>query len=299
MTEGNLKNENYMYQKAVILGTGTLALSCASVLAEEYMISSEIYDTGVEASKTLERQAKGRGLKYQWMKRKELADYLAGICEPALLVSAINPWIIPGRVLENGNLLAVNCHQALLPDHPGRNAEMWAIYEQDEKTGITWHMIRPKVDGGEILIQKEVPITKKDTSFQIFRKQINLAQEAFLDILEELLNGTIKGRAQDGSQPEIRYSWETPEDGKLNLEWPFDKISAFLRALDYGGLEVVKKPYIEKNEKNIFWKSYKIKEEPQEIEEICFDRDEICILRKEGKILLKGIYEESCSDNMN
>ncbi|MCI9081096.1 MAG: hypothetical protein HFI70_02020 [Lachnospiraceae bacterium] len=291
MIENHIKNEKYIYQRAVIMGTGTLALLCASVLVEKYQIPCEIFDTGEEASKTLERQAKGKELKYQYISRKELADYLAGINEPALLISAINPWIIPGRVLANNNLLAVNCHQALLPEHPGRNAEMWAIYEQDEKTGITWHIIRPQVDGGEILIQKEIPITKKDTSFQIFRKQIKLAEEAFLEILEELLNGTVKGYAQSGEQPQIRYSWETPEEGRLNTEWPFDKISAFLRALDYGGLEVVKKPYIEKGAKNIFWKSYKIIEEPQGREEICFSQDEICILRKEGKILLKGIFE--------
>ncbi|MEY8392534.1 formyltransferase family protein [Lachnospiraceae bacterium 45-W7] len=291
MSDNGLKNENYIYQRAVVLGTGTLALSCASVLEQDYHVLCEIYDTGEEASKTFERQAKGKGLNYQWISRKELSVCLADIREPALLISAINPWIIPGKVLQNQNLLAVNCHQALLPEHPGRNAEMWAIYEQDKKTGITWHIIRPQVDGGEILIQKEIPITKKDTSFQIFRKQINLAQEAFLEILEQLLKGTVKGMPQTGEQPQIRYSWETPEEGRLNTGWPFEKISAFLRALDYGGLEIVKKPYIEKDGKSIFWKHYKILEEPQEEEKVCFDKGEIRILRKEGKILLKGIYE--------
>ncbi len=292
MSENQTDTVNYLYQRAVILGTGTLALLCASDLKERYHISSVIYDTGEEASRTLERQAKGKEIEYRRASRKELADDLAGVLEPVLLVSAINPWIIPARVLENQNLLAVNCHQALLPHHPGRNAEMWAIYEEDEKTGITWHIIRPQVDKGEILIQKELPITKKDTSFQVFRKQITLAQEAFLEILEDLLNGRAKGCVQSGEQPQIRYSWETPEEGKLNVQWPFAKISAFLRALDYGGLEVVKKPYLEKDGKVIFWKSYKITEELQEKEELCFGEREICIVRREGTILLKGVYEE-------
>ena len=76
------------------------------------------------------------------------------------------------------------------------------------------------------------------------------------------------------------------------MQWPFAKISAFLRALDYGGLEVVKKPYLEKDGKVIFWKSYKITEELQEKEELCFGEREICIVRREGTILLKGVYEE-------
>ena len=88
----------------------------------------------------------------------------------------------------------------------------------------------------------------------------------------------------------MHYSWQTPADGRLNLDWPFHKISAFLRALDYGGLDVVKKPCVVQNNRTIFWKSYQIQAEPQKKEAVCFAEDSISILRKEGRILLKNTY---------
>ena len=273
----------------MVLGTGSLALSCADKL-EHHGISCRIYDTGAQRSKTLERQAAHKGIDCQWISEDALVKCLVEVSAPTLLVSAINPWIIPQEVLENPYLEAVNCHQALLPRHSGRNAEMWAIYEEDEITGITWHKVRPQVDSGEILIQKELPISQDVTSFAVFRQQMKLAYEAFCEILEPLLFGSARTEAQTGEKTIMHYSWETPADGRLNMDWPFHKISAFLRALDYGGLDVVKKPYVVQNDRNIFWKSYQIQAGTQKKETVCFTENNISILRKEGRILLKNTY---------
>lgn len=284
-----MTEKDYLYREAVVLGTGSLALSCADTI-KRHGISCRIYDTGAKRSKTLERQAKQKGIDCQWTSGEALAKCLAEISSPTLLVSAINPWIIPREVLENPYLEAINCHQALLPKHSGRNAEMWAIYEEDEITGITWHKVRAQVDSGEILIQKELPISQDVTSFAVFRRQMKLAYEAFCEILEPLLFGGARTQAQTGERTMMHYSWQTPADGRLNLDWPFHKISAFLRALDYGGLDVVKKPCVVQNNRTIFWKSYQIQAEPQKKEAVCFAEDSISILRKEGRILLKNTY---------
>ncbi len=281
--------EDYLYREAVVLGTGSLALSCAEAL-KGYHIPCRIYDTGEQESRTLKRQAEYKDINCQWLPRKELAKRLATIAAPTLVVSAINPWIIPEEVLSNPYLALINCHQALLPRHLGRNAEMWAIYEEDEKTGITWHIVRPQVDRGEILIQKELPITSDVTAFGVFRQQMKLAYEAFCEILKPLLLGAAKATPQPEGEGAMHYSWETPEDGRLDLGWPFHKISAFLRALDYGGLEVVKKPYLMQNGSAVFWKGYQITKEPQMEEEARFVGDDIEILRKEGRVLLKNTY---------
>lgn len=283
------KEQDYLYREAVIIGTGSLALSCADTL-EQRGISCRIYDAGVQRSKTLERQAAQKGIDCRWISEEALGKCLAGISVPTLLVSAINPWIIPRMVLDNPYLDAINCHQALLPKHAGRNAEMWAIYEEDEITGITWHKVRPQVDSGEVLIQKELPISQDATSFEIFRQQMKLAYEAFCEILEPLLLGVARTQTQTREKTIMHYSWETPADGRLNMDWPFHKISAFLRALDYGGLDVVKRPYVVQNDRNIFWKSYQIQAEPQEKEAVRFGENNISILRKDGRILLKNTY---------
>lgn len=50
----------------------------------------------------------------------------------------------------------INYHNSLLPKHPGRFAEAWAIFEEEKKTGITWHIVVPKVDKCKIILQKDI-----------------------------------------------------------------------------------------------------------------------------------------------
>lgn len=285
------EEDEILYKEAVVLGTGGLALQCAEALVQA-QVFTRIYDTGEQPSKTLERQALRKNISYQWIPGTELAALLDGIRTATLVVSAISPWIIPRHVLENPYLLAVNCHQALLPAHPGRNAEMWSVYEEDEKTGITWHIMSPQVDAGEIVIQKEMPISGKDTALTVFRRQSSLAEEAFEEILGSLLKGNAKCQAQQGEKSRLRYSWEVPEEGCLNLSWPFHKISAFLRALDYGPLSVVRKPFAVKDGKKVYWKSYQIEENSTDEDESSFNCDHIVIRCPEGRITLKNIYVE-------
>ena len=246
-----------IYQEAAVLGSGSVALACAQLLKEK-QVNCVIYDTGDAPSRTLERQAKRCGIHYDRLTGGELAQILADAVTPTLVVSAINPWIVPAKVIENPYLLFVNCHQALLPAHPGRNAEMWSVFEQDQKTGITWHQITPKVDAGDIFIQKEMMLDETSTSFRVFREQSHLAVEAFEEIADGLLEGSLEPKIQKGERGRLRYSWEAPSDGELRLDWPFEKISAFLRAYDYGGLQVVKEPYFMWEGKQYGFKGYQI-----------------------------------------
>lgn len=234
------------YRRAAVLGSGSLSIYCAERLMEAG-VSTRLFDTGDTASAMSERQAKKKGICYRRVPkecRAQLAEELAQLRTPTLVVSAINPWILPDSVLRNPCLGAVNCHQALLPAHPGRNAEMWAIFEGDAKTGITWHILTEQVDAGGILCQRELALTGTSTALGVFRQQIRLAGEAFREILPALLDGTAQAAPQSGERGMLRFSWELPANGRFDPSWPFEKASAFLRAFDYGALKVVKRPQL-------------------------------------------------------
>lgn len=61
----------------------------------------------------------------------------------------------------NGRI--INIHPALLPDFKGNNAAHDALVAGINKTGCTTHIVSDEVDGGEILLQTEVPIFEGDT----------------------------------------------------------------------------------------------------------------------------------------
>lgn len=247
------------YENAVVLGTGVLAIFCAEKL-RAHGLPVIIYDMDQNNTGMIKRRADALGIPCEHPQAKEAFAVLGALNVPTLVVSAINPYILPGWMLENPHLTAINCHQALLPAHPGRNAEMWAIYEGDARTGITWHELTAEVDAGDILMQRDMEITQKHTSYQVFREQIKLAQEAFAELLPQLLSGEeVKAQPQElGGSRKLHYSTEVPNKGELDLSWDAEKISAFLRAMDYSILGVMPQPQVEIGGQRYTVKKYKI-----------------------------------------
>jgi phosphoribosylglycinamide formyltransferase 1 len=72
------------------------------------------------------------------------------------------------RVLKEPMLAAfprriVNIHPSLLPKFPGLEAWKQALAANEKWTGVTVHYIDEKVDHGDIILQREVPILPGDT----------------------------------------------------------------------------------------------------------------------------------------
>ena len=63
----------------------------------------------------------------------------------------------------------------MLPSYAG----LWPIfhaYINDEKfVGVTVHIMNNKVDSGNILYQKEIPIKKDDTIFSLYMKSFDIS----------------------------------------------------------------------------------------------------------------------------
>lgn len=177
--------------------------------------------------------------------KAELMDILQQENEEAVLFSINNPYIIPADLVCKQNFSMINLHHALLPAHPGRNAEAWTIFDGDRSAGITWHRIDSGTDSGNILIQKSVSVTDRTTSISLLKELNKLAVEALaelmpLDVLIE--NPGIKQSIS--AKRTVRLAKEIPAGGVLDPEWDEKKVSRFLRAMDYSLLNVLGKPSI-------------------------------------------------------
>ena len=56
----------------------------------------------------------------------------------------------------------INLHPSLLPKYKGLHAIEKAFESGDELTGVSVHYVNEELDGGEIILQEEVPILPKD-----------------------------------------------------------------------------------------------------------------------------------------
>tara|TARA_B100000287_G_scaffold182862_1_gene172989 strand:- start:94 stop:405 length:312 start_codon:yes stop_codon:yes gene_type:complete len=57
----------------------------------------------------------------------------------------------------------INVHPSLLPKYKGLHAVEQAMEAGEEVTGCTVHYVNEELDGGEIIMQSEVPILAEDT----------------------------------------------------------------------------------------------------------------------------------------
>lgn len=230
---------NLNYSNIILIGTGKIASECLGIILRHYK-NVTCLEYGRSPLSVLKGICMAKEITYMLSEdRRELTDFFTAVTEKTLVISANNNYIFPSRVLDNANLKIINFHNALLPRHRGRNAVTWAIFGGDPVTGVTWHEVNPGIDTGNIIIQEEVPINIEDTALELVKKCMNTGAETFRRIIGSILAGKYPARRQEICSLEpVHYSHEIPNDGYLDYNWPAEKISCFLRSLDYGKFRI-------------------------------------------------------------
>lgn len=277
------------YQKAMIIGGTGFLYQAAELVEQSGRVGQiELYFCNQN----------GFGKNQEYMERwncrqvaakKDLMALLEQETEETLVLSIMNPWLFTEDALRNPKLLVINLHHALLPAHRGRNAEAWAIYEGDEKAGVTWHKVDAGIDTGGIYLQKEVAIDDRATALKLL-SQLN---EAALEGLKELLQGEFLekppiSQMPDGNGRPPHLSKDIPNGGWLDLSWDLGQMSRFLRAMDYGVINVFGKPKVRLADGVYAWKAWKMpqaEEGKPEGVEFCPEERELHI-RKAGKEII-------------
>jgi len=91
------------------------------------------------------------------------------------LFSIVNSVILSKQIIKLPRYFTINYHNAPLPKYAGVHATAWAILNNEQYHGVTWHIAEEKVDTGDILKQKIFPIDAHDTSFTLDIKCIEAA----------------------------------------------------------------------------------------------------------------------------
>jgi formyltetrahydrofolate-dependent phosphoribosylglycinamide formyltransferase len=85
----------------------------------------------------------------------------------------------------------INVHPSLLPKYKGLHAVEQAINNREEFTGCSVHYVNEELDGGEVIMQYEVPILPEDTikslTKAIQRKEYALLPAAIEHVKQQLL----------------------------------------------------------------------------------------------------------------
>ena len=81
---------------------------------------------------------------------------------------------------------AINLHPSLLPLHKGLDAIQRSYEDENETGGVTIHWVSSELDGGEVILQKE--IDKDSMSFEAYDTQIRVMEkEALIEAIKYVL----------------------------------------------------------------------------------------------------------------
>lgn len=131
-------------------------------------------------------------------------DLLEEVQPDAIAVVAYGQ-ILPREVLELPRKYfagggCINLHFSLLPRWRGAAPVQYAIWQGDEKTGVSTQWMAKKLDAGDIILQQEVEIETGETSASLFEKLTPLGAQTLLETMRLVQNQTAPSAPQRESE---------------------------------------------------------------------------------------------------
>ncbi len=194
-----------MRERIVFMGTASFSLAVLKMLIEEdYNIVGVVTqpDRYVGRKKVLTMpDVKVEALKYdipviQPARIKEDYQAVADL-KPDLIITAAYGQIVPQAVLDIPRLGCINVHASLLPLYRGGAPVHQAIIDGQEKTGVTIMYMVKKMDAGDMIAQKEIPILEEDTVGILYDRLSDLGAKLLKETLPDILKGTNQRIPQD------------------------------------------------------------------------------------------------------
>lgn len=149
-----------------------------------------------------------------------------------LVISYLSQWIIPQVLLENAKIAALNFHPGP-PEYPGIGCTNFAVYNRENRFGVTCHRMLSKVDTGQIVAVERFPIYETDTVYSITQRCYCQILAMFYNIVSAVMNGEnipVSGEAWK-RKPYLRK--ELDELCRLTPDMHIHEIERRIRATDY------------------------------------------------------------------
>ena len=146
-----------------------------------------------------------------------------------MIVTAAFGQFLPERLL-NSVKHAVNVHASLLPKYRGGAPVHYAIIKGDQEAGVTIMEMVKKMDAGDMISQRAIPITEADNVGTMFEKLSLVGRELLLDTLPDYLAGNLKPQPQD--ETKVTFSPNiTPEEERIDWQLSARDISNQVRGM--------------------------------------------------------------------
>ncbi len=153
--------------------------------------------------------------------------------------------ILPKKLLKIPSFGSVNLHASLLPKYRGAAPINWAIINGETETGVTTFLIKPKVDTGDILLQRKYPIAPDVTYGELYEELSHIGADLMSDTLELIEKNRISPVSQNEEEV-TRAPKITRDVCSLDFSKPAGEVANLIRGLSpkpaaftfYRGMEI-------------------------------------------------------------
>ena len=225
--------------RAIFMGTPEFGIESAEVLRESAKIVGVVTQPDKAGGRgyklrapAMKEWAQERGIRVLQPARIKEAEEEVRELKPEIIIVVAYGQILPQSILEMPKYGCINVHASLLPKYRGAAPIEWALINGEEKTGVTTMRMEAGLDTGEMLIKREVAISKEMILPELEGELKRAGAEALRETLEGLIGGTLKGEKQDETlssyAPKV-----SKELGRINWLKPAESIHNLVRGL-YG-----------------------------------------------------------------
>jgi len=113
--------------------------------------------------RTTAKYARKMGMQFMYLDNIHSREFIAFASEQDVVVSVAASRVFREKLLSAPTYGCVNIHSSLLPKYQGMMPVYWQMRDGCEEIGITIHKMIEKLDSGDILMQRIIPIADCDT----------------------------------------------------------------------------------------------------------------------------------------
>jgi methionyl-tRNA formyltransferase len=139
------------------------------------------------------------GLPVEQPERVRRPEFLETIvtARPEAIVVVAYGRILTREVLDVPRRGAINVHFSILPRYRGAAPVQWSLAAGDRVTGVTTMLMNERLDEGDILLQREVPVLPDEHAPALTERLAGIGASLLVETLGEMEDGRLSPRPQD------------------------------------------------------------------------------------------------------
>lgn len=105
--------------------------------------------------------------------------------------------IFDEKLIHLPNYMTLNFHPSPLPRYAGLAPFFWMARRGEKKSGVSCIKMSPTIDGGDIVMQKDIKLTGNETSLEIREKLFQASFRLFKEVKRKITRGMLDYQSQD------------------------------------------------------------------------------------------------------